>query len=721
MKYVHFIIVLFAVQLAFAQNKLQVLVKSSDDGQPLTGANVYFDSLQIGASSDDRGFAYISNIPDGRHLLIVSYVGFQTKKMPLVFPLKKRTERLTILLEPAPFSSEQIVVSSTRNNSIVARAPVRIQVLGKEEVREETAIQPGNLSKFLGESSSIISQPTSLINGLIRFRLQGLPARYTQILKDGFPDFGGLEQGFSALQIPPLDLRQIEIMRGSFSPLYANGAVAGMINLISKKPTPQPHFELILNRTDKQGTDISSFFSTTSGKLGLTLLASQSLQKAIDVNHDGFSDFPQLKQTTLNPKLFYNFGSGTSLMIGLTSFFEVRRAGDMQAVQQKFNTEHFAFEEYSTKRLGLNVLFKRTFKDSSRLKIKSSWHNVQQTALFTTSLFSGHQTFNFNEISYFKPRGKHKFIGGLTLTSDSFHQQKEDLRNLYDYRFKTVALFVQDDWQIAPQWTLHGALRWDYRDKKNAFFLPHAAILFNPNPYLNFRISGGLGYYLPTLNGVFPHDVFYTFKISKSTKLHAEKSQDMAIDATYHLLWKEWALSLNQAVYATRVKGAQFAEFEPAGAFLWSDYDASLFARGAETHLVLNTEDFEFFIDYNFVKVEKSFADFKGLLPLTPKHKLNFTATYEKAGNWRSGIEAFYTGKQLLEDGTQTGDYFIFGLMFEKKLKYFSAILNIENVLDERQSKHEQLVTLQHGVPSFKTPYMPNEGRVINLALWFQL
>ena len=38
------------------------------------------------------------------------------------------------------------------------------------------------------------------------------------------------------MQIPPLDLKQVEIIKGSSSTLYGGGAIAGIINLISKQP-----------------------------------------------------------------------------------------------------------------------------------------------------------------------------------------------------------------------------------------------------------------------------------------------------------------------------------------------------------------------------------------------------------------------------------------------------------------------------------------------------
>ncbi len=712
MKYFFLIVVFFSFQMLFAQNHLRILVKSAEDHQPLVGANVYFDSLQIGASTNAQGIAEIKNIPNGTHTLIISYVGYATQKMPLYFPFKTNEKSFVVFLEAAPYSTDQIVVTSTRNNSILSKTPIRIEVLGKEEVNEEIAIKPGDISKFLGESSSIITRQTSPISGAIRFRLQGLPARYTQILKDGFPDFSGLISGLSPLQIPPLDLQQVEITRGSYATLFANGAIAGIINLISRRPTLKPHWDFILNQTSRKKKDIGAFYTAKFAKAGLTFLVSQSLQSAVDVNHDGFSDIPQFRQATVNPRFFYDFNSTTSLIIGLNSFFENRQGGDMQALTKGKSAQHFYEESYLTKRLGINARFQKQFADSSSLTLKTMAQNFRQTVSFPNSYFNGLQSYLFAEGSYFHPWKKHKWVAGFSLQNRRFKQEKQGFKSLYDYRFTTLSAFVQDDWNVAATWVFHGGLRWDYRWGDRSFLLPNVSLLFNASRNLKLRFSGGVGYSMPVLSDIVPENIYYTYRLTTPLKLHAENSHDVSFDLTYHYVMHDWAFSLNQAFYATRVDAAQFFRKD------LTLFSSPILAQGSETHLLINADALEFFIDYNYVDTRRILTSRHKILPYTPKHKLNVTVTYEKEGRWKTGVESFYTGNQYLQDGKRVRSYFIFGLMFEKIFKKCSLIFNIENVLDERQSKFEKMVELKNGSPQFKEIYMPIDGRVMNLAVW---
>ena len=106
-------------------------------------------------------------------------------------------------------------------------------MLGNEEEVEETGISPGNISKLLGEPSGINVQHTSAVSGNVTSRIQVLPGKYTQLLKDRFPAYGGFASGFCLLQIPPLVLKEVYIMKCSASTFYGSDAIAGIVSLLS--------------------------------------------------------------------------------------------------------------------------------------------------------------------------------------------------------------------------------------------------------------------------------------------------------------------------------------------------------------------------------------------------------------------------------------------------------------------------------------------------------
>jgi outer membrane receptor protein involved in Fe transport len=88
-------------------------------------------------------------------------------------------------------------------------------------------------------------QQTSATSNTQSVRIQGLDGRHTQILKDGFPAFGGFSGSLSLLDIPPLDLKQVEIIKGPSATFYGGGAIAGVVNFVSRDPEEKPVTSLI--------------------------------------------------------------------------------------------------------------------------------------------------------------------------------------------------------------------------------------------------------------------------------------------------------------------------------------------------------------------------------------------------------------------------------------------------------------------------------------------
>ncbi|HIF15367.1 MAG TPA: TonB-dependent receptor, partial [Bacteroidetes bacterium] len=92
---------------------------------------------------------------------------------------------------------------------------------------------------------------------------------------------------------PPLDLRQVEYVKGSASTLYGGGAIAGLVNLLTKKATKDETL-LHINFSHIGAKDFNAFTSKRFGKFGFTNLASFHMHSAYDPDNDGYSDVPEI-------------------------------------------------------------------------------------------------------------------------------------------------------------------------------------------------------------------------------------------------------------------------------------------------------------------------------------------------------------------------------------------------------------------------------------------
>lgn len=182
---------------------------------------------------------------------------------------------ITLLAQAATIAP--VIVSSTRTERRVEDEPLRIEVLAGEDVGEKAQMHPAGLRVLLTEMSGVRVQTTSPSLGGAAVRIQGLRGHDTQLLTDGLPLYGAQAGSFGLLQIPPLDLRQAEVVKGSASALYGPNALGGVLNLISRRPSDSS--EVLANSTVRGGADLVAFGARGSSRTGATLLVGAHLQR----------------------------------------------------------------------------------------------------------------------------------------------------------------------------------------------------------------------------------------------------------------------------------------------------------------------------------------------------------------------------------------------------------------------------------------------------------
>ena len=212
------------------------------EGEPVDAAAVR--SGGVGSLTNVAGEAVLRLAP-GRHEVRVGKLGYADAVVEVeVAPAGETIVEVALTAQAQQI--EGIVVTSTRTERRIEDEPVRVEVLSREEVEEKLLMTPGDIAMMLNETSGLRVQNTSPSLGGANVRIQGLSGRYTQILSDGLPLYGGQSGSLSMLQIPPMDLGQVEVIKGAASALYGSSALGGVINLISRRPVEDER-EILLN------------------------------------------------------------------------------------------------------------------------------------------------------------------------------------------------------------------------------------------------------------------------------------------------------------------------------------------------------------------------------------------------------------------------------------------------------------------------------------------
>lgn len=212
-----------------------------------------------------------------------------------------------------PHVEEQIVVTATRSDRRLQDEPLRIEVIDREEIEEKALMTPGSVAMLLGETSGLRVQTTGPSIGATNVRIQGLRGRYAQLLADGLPLYSG--DSFSLLQVPPLDLGQVEIIKGAASALYGPSALGGVVNLVSRRPRVNER-EALLNLTSQRGSDVTLWVAEEPIEgWSWTVLAGFHGQPRRDLDDDGWTDVAGYRRAMVRPRVFYENGRGTSLFV----------------------------------------------------------------------------------------------------------------------------------------------------------------------------------------------------------------------------------------------------------------------------------------------------------------------------------------------------------------------------------------------------------------------
>ena len=193
-------------------------------------------------------------------------------------------------------------------------------MLAREEIEEKLLMTPGDIVMMLNEMGGMRVQATSPSLGAASVRIQGMRGRYTRFLSDGLPLFGEVG-GLGLLQIPPMDLGQVEVIKGVASSLYGAGAMGGVINLCLRRPAAQSEYEALVNRSTRGGTDAVGW-SASPARQGwaVTMLGGGHWQEVNDVNDDGWADLAGYSRAVLRPRVFWDGGDGRTFFAtaGLT-------------------------------------------------------------------------------------------------------------------------------------------------------------------------------------------------------------------------------------------------------------------------------------------------------------------------------------------------------------------------------------------------------------------
>ena len=632
------------------------------------------------------------------------------------FPARKALEidaahewQLLVELQPQIKREEEVRVYATRNDVRVQDSPLHVEVVSEDEIAEEIAMRPGDISMLLNEMGGMRVQTTSPALGAASVRVQGMRGRYTAFLSDGLPLFGQQGAGLGLLQIPPMDLAQVEVIKGNASALYGSAAMAGVVNLISRRPADEPVREFLFNRTSLGGTDTSLFLaSQLTAHWGASLLGGGYWQEQQDVNGDGWADVAGHSRGVVRPRFYWDNKKGGTALITGGAIYEDRSGGTVSGALLPVTGNPYA-EALNTRRYdgGGNVqwVLGGKFVLAGRFSVSVQDHRHQ----FGEVTEADRHELLFGELSIRGTAGRNTWVAGFADQRDAFHPR--DVPR-FAYTYVVPGLFAQDDINVAPWLSLSASARVDFHNLYGTFFSPRVSALVRKGGWTS-RLSAGQGFFAATPLTE-ETEAAGLARLVLPVALQAERGRSASVDVTRKL----GPVSVTSTFFLSNIDHPVYVDRGPVYSIV--NLPGPTRNRGVELLATWRKSPITATASYTYVRASEQEPTGRAEVPLTPRHNFGIVGMWEKESVARIGLECYYTGEQRLEYNPYrdvSKPYVIVGALAERKVAaHVKLFLNLENLTNVRQTRWDPLLLPARASDGRWTvdAWAPLEGRMIN-------
>lgn len=705
----------------------------NNEKEPMAGTTIKIlsinNKLLNGVIAKGDGSFQLESIKNGKYIINIKSISCKeiNDTINISSDLEKNYE-----LESNISEEEELVVSATRSYRAIEDVPIRIEFIPASELDESITMGLSSSKAVLGELPGVMGQVNSASSGAAGVRLRGLDSRYTQILVDGVPAFGGLNMNFSVLTLPPLNLKQLEIIKGSASGLQSD-AIGGIINFITRKPlSDKAEMTAILNYTTQNAKNIAIWFGQKFNEIEFSIHTTyNSIPKVYISNRkydDNFIDVQDQSTLHINNKLAYNFSKNTDLSLSANVLFDTRIGGDNRASLDFDNpSSNYFTNGLKTNRYDLIASFKSQINEKNLLLINSSFINTNRKSFFGDYKFDGKENIIYSDLNWSADYNPLTINLGISTLFDKFDESTKDSvvgRRMFDY--STFSFHSQFEYKFSEKVISMLLLKFDNHNKYGSIVIPRFATLFKINKEFSMRVAFGKGWRAPNLFDEYAESRGYKF-VPNIISFNKENSFSTNIDTKYKAIIDDLIFTANFNIFYTSIINKTELNIDSVSNQLSWVNSPNLDSYGGELTLQAEINHFDFIFGYTYSKVNEQINGQQVDKLLTPNHFINAAILWEIPETIRIVSDFMLQSTQTLYPNSyfnKTPTVITWGGSIEYWLnKKISIFINIENALDFRQTNYMPLYLGNAGQSNFYNSIVwgPTEGRVANIGVKIKL
>lgn len=542
-------------------------------GEHLPYVNIQLKGTYIGTVTDESGHYFLKNLPTGKQIVVVSYVGYETEELPVVLKENVTTE-LKVAIREASQQLNGVVVTANRYATKRQEAATIVNVLSPK-LFETTAV--ACVADALCFQPGLRVDNTCGNCGKTEIRINGLQGQYSQILMDSRPVFSSLASVYGLEQVPAAMIDRIEVVRGGGSAMYGANAIAGVVNIITKEPVR--NFVNLANTSgvNERGaydinTELNASVMTENRKIGAYLFASHRTRSPYDRDKDGYTEIPQLRTTTAGARAFFKTSNYSKITAEYHHTTDFRRGGDLfdlppheaniaEQLRHNIDAGSLAFDWFSED----NRHFVSAYSAIQHIGRESYFGAGKDPNAYGNSRDLTSNTGLQYRFSYPCGLMNGDLSVGAEYTYNGLRDQMTGYNRNIEQNVHTAGAYAQNEWKN-DQWSVLIGARLEKHNKlRKPVCNPRATVRYTPIEGLVFRAGYSSGYRAPQAYDEDLHVAAVGGQvslISLDPNLRPEYSHSATLSTDWYKQFGAWEVNLTAEGFYTYLKDVFFLREE---------------------------------------------------------------------------------------------------------------------------------------------------------------
>lgn len=467
------------------------------NAEPLPYCHVQIAGTTLGTTTDQHGHFTLQIPQENTHRKLTAFMlGYASDTLSIT--ADRMIYNFSLLSTTGTL--QEVVISGTMKEVSKLDSPVPVEVYTHAFFK---ANPTPSIYDALQHINGVRPQLNCNICNTGDIHINGLEGPYTMVLIDGMPIVSGLSTVYGLSGIPQSLIERVEIVKGPASTLYGSEAVAGLINIITKRPVNAPLLSADIFATSwgEVNADIAAKIKAGRQTHALIGINYFNYQNRVDNNKDGFTDVTLQNRISVFNKWSFNRKHNRVFSLAGRYVYEDRWGGDIRWKKEFRGSDNIYGESIYTKRWELFGTYQLPVKETMMFMFSANGHN--QNSYYGNIPYMAQQYIGFGQLTWNKQFSRNDLLMGAAFRYIYFDDNTTATasfdpfgtgQNMPAYTY-LPGLFVQDEIHLNDNHKLLLGMRYDYNSIHGSILTPRINYKWQSrNKNNTLRLGLGNGY-----------------------------------------------------------------------------------------------------------------------------------------------------------------------------------------------------------------------------------